>query len=1009
MASGTQSAILNFPSSVDIYLSKADRGVIVSGESHLIPVLSPFQFYTTHTPLDGNPGTTTSIPGFVEVTGTPSTNQYQVDYSGNNASRFSFSSFNAGNTVAVTYTANGDEIVAEWFNSLQVSVTGIETYVLSGTAFAGNVRVTGSSMTGNLTMNGGSIATAVSGANNIGNSLFPFAEVVTNVVSTAKIQDLGGIDTITLGGDIVISGNNAVIVESNGLVQLSGSNSINILGGPSGIYVDSANDQVVFDSHLLPTGSFVYDLGASGQRWRTLYADNIVATNNPYVRVTGDQMTGSLVMATGAAIVTDAISNASNSLTVSSSSDINLNAAGVVNATASLVNLVNNLQVGSTFIGVNSPVIPGISGVYNLGSVSNKFGTIYADNIEGAVISGAFVHTTGDRMTGDLNMAVSKTISVDNITSALNGLGSVNIESSQLNVLATNNISFSVGTGLTNVFDIGISQITQAETMLPSISGLYDIGAAALPLRAIYANNLHVGNIGSGLSIDGATIGTVSFTGNVSLGSGNNILALFSGSNNIGSSGNPFGTIYAQSIVTNGSTGTFLLKFGDTMLGNLALGTGSSITVVSSGGSNIGTAASPIGTIYANNISGSNLSSIYVQKAGDTMTGQLIVPSISATGNLTISAGGFLNLTGNQITEMAQQLTLTSTVGPIIIGAQTELQLMSNSSEILNINPSGIESFADIFPDVSGTHSLGTAMKPFENIFARNIIPIGASGTGTFVLRIGDSMVGSLVFNSGASVLFGTSGVSDVGSAANPARAIYADSIVTTNPSGAFVHITGDTMTGSLTVAGGFVSVDNLYGYTVGGTLSIGSGSQSLLLDPNPFDTQYISMPSGSSIIISDQAHPLELRTSGLNTSGNIFPHQSGVTTIGTALLPYANLFATGINTQFIQTTNITNIGVSGAGLIGTATNPFLNVFTKLINGQPVPNVVYNEIPSGTINNVNITFTTAFAALSGTQRLYRAGLRMSPNSIDYSYSGSTITFVNAPISGDNLLIDYSHL
>ncbi len=1007
MASGTQSAILNFPTSLDVYYSKVDRGIIVSGESFTIPSSAPYQIYTTHTPLYGSPGTTTSIPGFTEVTGTPSTNQYQVDYSGNNASRFSFSSFNGGNAISVTYTANGDDIVAEWFNSLQTSVTGIEAYIISGSAFNGNVRVTGSSMTGNLNMNGGSITTSVSGANNVGTAALPFAEVVADVVSTFKIQDLAGVDTIQLGGDIRISGSNAVRIESDNLVQLSGNISLELLAGSSGIFITASNDIITMDGHVLPTGSFIYDLGADTQRWRTVYANNIVATNNPYVRVTGDSMTGNLVIATGASINTDTINNASASLAINSSADINATAAGSVYITSPLIDLGSNLQVSPFSISVNSSLAPIASGIYDLGTASNKFGTIYADNLDGVNISGAFVHTTGDSMTGSLTIGFGAGLNTERVSSNFGpGSGTLNIDAALINFLSQNNMSFNVGTGLTNVFDIGLTQISLGEDMLPVLSGAYDIGAAALPLRAIYADNLHVGVIASGATLESLTVGSAEITGNLTLGSGVNIIAAVSGSNTIGSPTAPISIVYADSIVTNGATGTFLLKFGDTMLGDLALGTGVNITAVVSGSSNLGSASNPLAAVYADNLYGSNLSNLYVLKAGDTMTGPLVVPEISATGNLNIVATGFLNLTGNQITQMAQQLTLTSTVGPIVVASQTELQLQSNSSSVLVVNPTGIEVYNDVFPDISGTHSLGTPQKPFENIYAKNIIPIGGSGTGTFVLRIGDSMVGNLTFDAPAGIRFSSSGLSDIGSSAFPANTVYANNIIF--PSGGFVHITGDLMTGQLTVSAPVAS-DNFIGYTLASTLYVGSGSSTLRLDPNTSDQQYILIPSGSNIIISDPNNYLELQTSGLRTSGSIFPHQSGVSSIGTVAIPYANLFATGIYTQFIQNNNMFNTGSSGLGNIGTAANPYLGVYAKTINGVPVPTAVYNEVPAGTINNVNVTFTTAYAALSGTQRLYRAGLRMTPNAVDYSYSGNTITFVSAPISGDNILIDYSHL
>src|ERR1700720_2688286 len=106
MSSGASSAILIFPSGVDSFSTKIDRGVVVSGESHIIPS-APFQFYLSYVPLLNSP-TTTSIPGYTEVSGVPATGQFQTIYSGNNAGLLTFNSANSGTTVGISYTTYGD-------------------------------------------------------------------------------------------------------------------------------------------------------------------------------------------------------------------------------------------------------------------------------------------------------------------------------------------------------------------------------------------------------------------------------------------------------------------------------------------------------------------------------------------------------------------------------------------------------------------------------------------------------------------------------------------------------------------------------------------------------------------------------------------------------------------------------------------------------------------------------------------------------------------------------------
>jgi hypothetical protein len=67
---------------------------------------------------------------------------------------------------------------------------------------------------------------------------------------------------------------------------------------------------------------------------------------------------------------------------------------------------------------------------------------------------------------------------------------------------------------------------------------------------------------------------------------------------------------------------------------------------------------------------------------------------------------------------------------------------------------------------------------------------------------------------------------------------------------------------------------------------------------------------------------------------------------------------------------------------------------------------IENEIPSGSINGSNTTFTLANSpSPASSLRLHKNGLRLLPTT-HYSLSGSTITIAVAPATGDNLVADY---
>lgn len=70
-------------------------------------------------------------------------------------------------------------------------------------------------------------------------------------------------------------------------------------------------------------------------------------------------------------------------------------------------------------------------------------------------------------------------------------------------------------------------------------------------------------------------------------------------------------------------------------------------------------------------------------------------------------------------------------------------------------------------------------------------------------------------------------------------------------------------------------------------------------------------------------------------------------------------------------------------------------------------NHVVRETPSGSINGSNTSFTLASTPISGTEEVYLNGIQQEPGSgNDYTISGTTITYLTAPVSGDRLRVSY---
>jgi hypothetical protein len=68
------------------------------------------------------------------------------------------------------------------------------------------------------------------------------------------------------------------------------------------------------------------------------------------------------------------------------------------------------------------------------------------------------------------------------------------------------------------------------------------------------------------------------------------------------------------------------------------------------------------------------------------------------------------------------------------------------------------------------------------------------------------------------------------------------------------------------------------------------------------------------------------------------------------------------------------------------------------------PLFVDGEVPAGAIDGANVTFTLAHTPITGSVHLFDP-LRLR-NGVDYTISGSTITFTTAPSVGATLIADY---
>lgn len=95
----------------------------------------------------------------------------------------------------------------------------------------------------------------------------------------------------------------------------------------------------------------------------------------------------------------------------------------------------------------------------------------------------------------------------------------------------------------------------------------------------------------------------------------------------------------------------------------------------------------------------------------------------------------------------------------------------------------------------------------------------------------------------------------------------------------------------------------------------------------------------------------------------------------------------------------------NASGTLGVTSITFQQISTT--SGLQPSSFIVSETPTGTINGSNTAFTLANTPSAGTLQLYLNGVRLIVGAgNDYTLSGSTISMLTAPISGDSLLADY---
>ena len=464
----------------------------------------------------------------------------------------------------------------------------------------------------------------------------------------------------------------------------------------------------------------------------------------------------------------------------------------IANNTITTTVINSNLILSPSGIGkiqVNNTLLPRIDNVYDLGSLSQRFNTIYVgsgglDITGGIVVSG---NITADYFIG--NGSALTGIVATTGSRVVNGNSNINIPTAGSNIFVTVN-----GTGNIVVFSNTGAYVAGAVSATGNISGNYILGNGAL-LTGINANYSNA-NVAAYLPTYTGNLvsltGPVTTTANVT-GANIRTTGQITATGNITSGNVDTGRVNAANITASGNvSGAYFLGDGS-QLTNLPAGNYSNANVAAylpTYTGNLVSLAGPVTTTA--NITGANIRA----------TGQ-----ITATGNITA---------GNVDTSRVNAATVTVS-GPVSAsGNVSGAYFLGDGSQLTNL-PAGNYSNANVaayLPTYTGNLvSLTGPVTTTANITGGNLL---TSGQATVT---GNITAGNVDVTKVNAVTVAASGsISAVGN-------ITGNNLIGVTVTGTTVTATANVVGGNITTAGQISSTGNI----TGGNLSVPGGTVSSL------------------------------------------------------------------------------------------------------------------------------------------------------------------------------------
>ena len=662
----------------------------------------------------------------------------------------------------------------------------------------------------------------------------------------------------------------------------------------------------------------------------------------------------------------------------------------IANNTITTTVINSNLILSPSGIGkiqVNNTLLPRIDNVYDLGSLSQRFNTIYVgsgglDITGGIVVSG---NITADYFIG--NGSALTGIVATTGSRVVNGNSNINIPAAGSNIFVTVN-----GTGNIVVFSNTGAYVAGAVSATGNITGNYILGNGALltGINANYSNAnvaaylpTYTGNL---VSLTGPVTTTANVTG-ANLRTSGQITA----TGNI-TAGNVDATkVNAVTVAASGSISATGNITGNNLIGVTVTGTTVTATANVVGG-NITTAGqiSSTGNITGGNLSvpGGSVSSLTVSAAGNIRGGNLVTPGfITATGNIT---GGNVD-TGNIHAGNVNVDSIVSAQGNVygdtFVGNGLSVSGNVSAGNIAISGTFGATTLSASGNVIGGNLLTTGQVSATGNIAGNYFVGNGALLTGITV-SAGSSLLNgnsNVVVATNGNVTVGVSGISNIAQFANTGAYVTGVISATGNITGSYLLGNGAFITG---LPAGYSNAD------VANYLPTYSGNL-----PNLTGLVSTTGNIAGNYFIGNGSLLTGVTASGVNANaltGNTLSSNvlnSSLTSVGTLgnLSVAGNTISGNLSTGGLisATGNITGSNLLTAGLISATAN--------VIGGNVITSGIISATGNATVDNLSTAgLITATGNISG-NNIFATGLASVTGNV---VAGNVNTSAIRPTSGE---------